>query len=331
MRLSDFEGSKILITGASGLIGKALVKALLLHHGQKPIEVFALVRNLQKAEQAFSAFPQEHLHYIACDICELAPEDLGINYIIHGASKTASKEFVAEPVEVILNSVVGTKNVLDFARINPIKGFVYLSTMEVYGAPTTEEKIKEDSVSNVDTMRVRSSYPESKRLCESLCAAYSSQYAVPAKVVRLTQTFGEGVEYDDGRVFAEFARCAIEGRDIVLKTKGETKRNYIDVNDAANAILTVLLNGKVREAYNVANEETYCSIYEMACMVAKEFGQGKINVCVEEDKDIEKLGYAKTLKMNLSAAKLNDLGWAARVPLSQMFANMIDEMKRKRR
>ncbi len=45
-------------------------------------------------------------------------------------------------------------------------------------------------------------------------------------VLRLTQTFGPGVQYDDGRVFAEFARCAIEGRDIVLKTKGEIKREY---------------------------------------------------------------------------------------------------------
>ena len=118
-------------------------------------------------------------------------------------------------------------------------------------------------------MNVRSSYPESKRLCESLCSAYASEYGVPAKVVRLTQTFGVGVSYNDGRVFAEFARCAIEGRDIVLKTKGQTKRNYIDIDDAVNAIFTVLLKGVAGEAYNVANEDTYCSIYEMANMVAE--------------------------------------------------------------
>ena len=174
MKLSEFEGSKILITGASGLIGKALVRSLALHQGKKTIDIYALVRNKQKASAAFSDLPQEHLHYIVCDVCNLLPENLGIDYVIHGASKTASKEFVNEPVEVILNSVYGTKNLLEFSRVNPVKGFVYLSTMEVYGAPETDEKITEDYPTNIDTMSVRSSYPESKRLCECLCTAYAS-------------------------------------------------------------------------------------------------------------------------------------------------------------
>ncbi len=331
MEISDFEGSKILVTGASGLIGKALVKQLVSHKGKKPIEVYALVRNKEKAIKIFSSLPQEHIHYIVCDVCQLSPENLGINYIIHGASKTASKEFIAEPVEVILNSVYGTKNLLEFSRVNPLKGFVYLSTMEVYGTPATDEKINEVFASNIDAMSVRSSYPESKRLCESLCSSYASEYGVPAKVVRLTQTFGEGVEYNDGRVFAEFARCAIEGRDIVLKTKGETKRNYVDIDDAVCAILTVLLKGAVGEAYNVANEETYCSIYEMAEMVAKEFGEGRVSVKIEDNGDAEKLGYAKTLKMNLSTQKLQNLGWKPESTLKTVYAKMIDYMKKNRK
>ena len=325
--LSELEGSKVLITGASGLIGKALVKKLVLHNGENHIDVYALVRNENKARVAFSDLPQEHLHYLVCDVCSLMPQDLGINYVIHAASKTASKEFVTEPVEVIFNSVYGTKNLLEFSRVNPVKGVVYLSTMEVYGTPETDEKIYEFHPSNIDTMSARSSYPESKRLCESLCAAYASEYKVPVKVVRLTQTFGEGVEYNDARVFAEFARCAIEGRDIVLKTKGETKRNYIDVGDAVEAIFTVLLKGAEGEEYNVANEDTYCSIYEMAQMVAKEFGEGKVKVQIEANSDIEKLGYAKTLKMNLSTDKLKQLGWIPQTSLIKCYKKLIAYMK----
>lgn len=330
MNLSDFEGRTILVTGATGLIGKALVKKLLLHKGKNPIEVFALVRNKEKASVVFSDLPQEHLHLLICDVCQLKAEDLGIDYVIHGASKTASKEFVSEPVEVILNSVYGTKNLLEFSRVNSVKGFVYLSTMEIYGAPETDRKITEISASNIDTMNVRSSYPESKRLCESLCAAYNSEYGVPAKVVRLTQTFGEGVDYNDGRVFAEFARCAIEGRDIILKTKGETKRNYVDVDDAVNAILTVLSDGAAGEAYNVANEDTYCSIFEMAKMVAEEFGNDQVSVKIEEREDVEKLGYAKTLKMNLSTEKLKNLGWEPKNSLKMSYSKMIEYMKKNR-
>ena len=76
---------------------------------------------------------------------------------------------------------------------------------------------------------------------------------MPTRIVRLTQTFGTGVSYNDGRVFAEFARCVIEQRDIILKTKGETKRSYLYTADAVTAILTVLLNGETGAAYNAAN------------------------------------------------------------------------------
>ena len=130
-------------------------------------------------------------------------------------------------------------------------------------------------------MKVRTSYPESKRMCESLCTAYASQYSVPVKVLRLTQTFGPGVRYDDGRVFAEFARCAIERRNIVLHTDGATRRSYLYTADAVSAILTVLLKGIAGEAYNAANEATFCSIREMAQLVCSECAGGKIGVEIQ--------------------------------------------------
>lgn len=82
-------------------------------------------------------------------------------------------------------------------------------------------------------------------MVECICKAYSVQYRLPINIVRLTQTFGPGVEYNDGRVFAEFARCLVEHRDIILHTKGETKRNYLYTADAVRAILIVLLRVKV--------------------------------------------------------------------------------------
>ena len=154
----------------------------------------------------------------------------------------------------------------------------------------------------------------------------ASQYGVPSKVVRLTQTFGPGVQYNDGRVFAEFARCAIEGRNITLHTKGETKRSYLCTEDAVNAILTVLLKGQDGEAYNAANEDTYCSIYEMAKLVANECAGGKIKVVIEET-DASTFGYAPTLHMNLDSKKIRHLGWEPKDGLLDMYSKMIDSMK----
>lgn len=317
--------SKILVTGATGLVGSAIVKKLLEQGNNK---VVALVRNSEKAEKVFADYKTDNLEIMISDICDLKPKTIGIDYIIHAASQTSSKAFVNQPVETINTAIKGTTAILEFARVNPIKSFVYLSSMEVYGSPITDEKIYENHSTNLDTMAVRSCYPESKRMCENICTSYFSEYDVPVKIVRLTQTFGAGVAYNDGRVFAEFARCAIEGRNIILKTKGETKRNYLYLEDAVDAVLTVLLKGENGNAYNAANEDTYCSIYEMAKLVAEKCSDKKISVIIEENEDIAKLGYAPTLKMNLSTEKLRSLGWKAKVGLSDMFEIMIQDMKK---
>ncbi|MDE6605756.1 MAG: NAD(P)-dependent oxidoreductase [Clostridia bacterium] len=320
---SIFGGKRVLITGATGLIGRSLTRKL-LQYGAK---VIAMVRNEEKAHSTFSDIDNGNIEYLVMDVTTAETINLNADYIIHGASITSSKAFVEEPVDVIMGAVIGTKNLLEIARVNNVKSFVYLSSMEIYGAPSDDAKILENNASNLNTMTPRSGYPESKRLSECLCASYAAQYGVPAKVVRLTQTFGEGVVYQDSRVFAEFARCVLEQKDIVLKTKGETKRNYLYTEDAAEAILTVLLYGVVGEAYNAANEDTYCSIYEMAQIVANRFGQGKVKVRVEEENDISRFGFAPTLKMNLDCSKLSALGWQAQVGLETAFERMIKYME----
>lgn len=315
-------GGGFLVTGASGLIGKRTV-ARLLEAGNR---VLVAVRNMEKARNLFG----DSVEYLCGDVAELPLEDKGVHYIIHCASNTSSASFVRTPVDVMTTNILGTRRVLEFARRNPVRSMAYLSTMEVYGAPMTDEKIGEQYPSNLDSMSVRSSYPESKRVCETLCAAYFAQYGVPSSVLRLTQTFGPGVEYGDGRVFAELARCAIERRDIVLHTRGESKRSYLYLDDAVDAILMVLLHGRPGEAYNAANEETYCSILEMANMVAELYAERKIRVLVQPDDDGTAFGYAPTLHMNLDTAKLRRLGWRPRIGLKEMFRLLIADMEAKK-
>ena len=316
----ELKNKTILVTGATGLIGQATVRRLLSYEAK----VIALVRNEEKARRLFGR--NRNVSYIISDITELEEQSIDADYFIHAASNTSSAAFVQDPVGTSFVSTEGTRRVLEIAKSSRIKSFVYLSSMEVYGTPKTEDKIDELSCTNLNTMSVRSAYPESKRMCENLCAAYASQYAVPVRVIRLAQTLGPGVQYNDGRVFAELARCVIEGKDIVLHTKGETKRSYLYTEDAVDAILTVLLKGKTGEAYNAANEDTYCSIYEMAEMVARKFGNGMVNVLVQED-NCER-GYAPQLYMNLDTMKLRSLGWNARTSIEVMYKNMIEQMKR---
>lgn len=321
------EGKTILITGATGLLGQSIIKAL-QYWNQKAednIKIIAAVRNKTKAEKIFT--DKSNIKFWVGDIQDMPDLEDEVHYIIHGASQTESQSFVKEPVETIMTALSGTVHMLMLAKEKKVDGFVYLSSMEVYGAPETDEKITENNESNLNPMHVRSCYPESKRMCENLCTSYAAEYGVPARVVRLTQTFGPGITYDDKRVFAEFARCAIEKRDIILHTSGATKRNYLYVADAVTAILKVLLYGENGQAYNAANEDTYCSILEMAKLVAEECADGSINVRVETEQDINRYGYAPTLKMNLDTGKLKRLGWSPSYTLKDMYKRMIECMQ----
>ena len=128
-----------------------------------------------------------------------------------------------------------------------LEGMVYLSSLEVYGK-TEKEQIKEEDLGYIDILTPRSSYSEGKRMSETMCISYAQEYNVPVKIARLAQTFGAGVSKDDNRVFAQFAKSVINNENIILHTKGETKRNYCYTTDAVRGIFTILTKGGKNQA-----------------------------------------------------------------------------------
>lgn len=321
----------IFVTGATGLIGFNLISALAYAYLYKniPLKILALVRNQEKAENRFHEILEAGapLKFIVGDLDHIPEIDEPVDYIIHGGSPTASKYFAEHPVETITANLHGALQLLELAKRNQSEGFLFLSSMEVYGGIHRHEKVDEHHESFIDTMVPRSSYPEVKRMVESLCACYAEEYYVPAKVIRLTQTFGAGVRKEDNRVFAQFARSAINHEDIVMFTRGGTERMYLYTADAVTAILTVLLRGKDGEAYNAANEQAYCSIREMAETVAnlpiiRNQFNGPVSVVIDESKNNMKI-YPPELYMNLDTSKLKALGWRATRDLKDMFTRMI--------
>lgn len=329
----SLKNSSVMVTGATGLIGSQTVMALLRAneaHGLG-LTVYAAVRNMAKAEKIFAKADKSVLKYVVSDI--LQPFDMSedVDYIIHGASMTSSKDFVDYPVETIKTAIQGTENVLELAKSKKVKGMVYLSSLEVYGVVDFDvEKVPETMYGVLDPMSVRSSYSEGKRMVECMCASYAHEYNIPIKVVRLGQTFGPGVEYGDNRVFAQFARSIIEGKDIVLKTDGSTERNYCYVMDAISAILTVLVKGKQGEAYNIANKNTLITIRKMAELLIDKYPESGTGLVFDIAEDAAKLGYNPKVKMNLDTAKVEALGWQPQVDLPEMFDRMIKSMVKRK-
>ena len=317
-------GQSVLVTGGTGLIGRTLIEAL--RHADETmglsLHILVLVRNKEKAEALLGA-PDAGLQYVEGSVEELPAIPEPVDYIIHGASPTASLFFVEHPVETIQIAVGGTMNLLALAKEKGAKGLVYLSSMEVYGAPHEDSLIHESQGCTLDSMTVRSCYPIAKRLSENLCASYAKEYGVAAKVVRLAQTFGPGVLPDDKRVFAELARDAMEGKDIVLQTTGTSKREYLYTADAVTAILTVLLRGQAGEAYNAGNPNTYCSIVDMAKLVAEEIAGGTIAVKLPEIINENNLQFFPPHHLYLDVAKLRSLGWRPTRGLRDMYLRMM--------
>lgn len=328
------DGKTVFVTGATGLIGSQICKTLLqadLDEGLN-VTVAAFCRNPEKAAQVFAGYSNDpHFVLAKGDLTADIQYDGPVDYIVHGASPTGSKYFVDHPVETIQTAVYGTDRLLRFARDKQVSGMVYLSSLEVYGVPDGKtETISEKDFGYLDPLSVRSSYSEGKRMVECLCASYASEFEIPVKVVRLSQTFGAGVQYKDGRVFAEFARSVIEHKDIVLHTEGTTVRSYCYTRDAVCAILTVLLKGTPGEAYNVTNMKTACSIRQMADMAAALDPAAGIKVRIEIPENLASFGYNPQMIIRLDNTRLCSLGWKPTVDLEEMFRRTIRSMKERR-
>ncbi len=325
-----FREKNILITGSTGLIGSCLIDALLYANEYFSLNMLLLTlsRDIEKATRTHSrsGLKSGCIKIYHGNIQSIPEISENIDYIIHCAAPTSSSFFIEHPVETIHTAVCGMMNILNLAIDKKIKELVFLSTMEVYGHPTKGSLITEDIIGAFNPKNVRNCYPLSKIICESLCKSYSDEMNVPSTILRLTQTFGPGVTHKDKRAFAEFAKCAVENKDIILKTSGKTERSYLYTADAVDAILTTLSVGTSGEVFNVANPKTYCSILEMANLVANDVANGKISVkCITED--VEKYGYSDTLYMNLDVSKLMSLGWHPKQDLINCFKRMICAMK----
>lgn len=319
---NELAGCTFLITGTTGLIGSMLVHCLVAL--KRDIHIIAPVRNRSKAVSMFDEFEQKQMELFECDLCTFDYSTLGnVDYIIHCAAPTGSRYFVEHAVETSTFIYSSTDALLRFALRHPVKSFVFLSSLEVYGQITDDSTpVTEDMLGMTDPMSPRSSYPMAKLAAENLCCLYAHQYGIPAKIARLTQTTGVGVAFDDNRVINQFARKAALGEDIILHTRGTSARPYCYTLDALNAILTILLRGESAEAYNVANESTYISARQMAEYLRDNFAP-TIQVRVEAD---ETQGYAPESRLRLSSSKLSKLGWQPKYDLKKIFDHLIPWM-----
>ena len=300
LSFENFRNKNILITGANGLIASCLVDTLVYLRENRDISfnLYILCRNKIKAENRFKSFlNKDFFKIIIQDVTEDYNMDIKFDYIIHAASNAHPVAFSKDPVGVINANVLGTLKLLEYSRKYGNEKFLFVSSSEVYGENNLVEKYSEDDYGRLNSMTFRNCYPESKKMAETIGVSYMEEYGINFLSARPAYIYGAPMLEDNSR--------ANEGKQI---------RSYCYVADCVSAFLYIILNGKIGEAYNIANKNQNISIREFAEKIAEKTG---VELIFDLPTEIEKKGYGLIKNTILDSSKLEDLGWEAKYSLDR--------------
>lgn len=265
---SKLSKKNILVTGSTGLIGSCLIETL-MDNPRKDYVVYAAGRNKERAEKLFSDYVNDkNFHFFQYDVTKPIDSDNHFDFIVHCASNASPNFFANKPVEVMKANLEGTINLIEYGLSHGMKRMLYVSSGEIYGEGDGRA-FTEDYSGYVNPMKSRSCYPSSKRAAETLCASYCDEYDADIVVARPSHVYGPHFTESDNRVYAQFIRNALNGENIVLKSEGKAYRSWTYVVDCVYALITILLKGKIGEAYNVADELSNITIWDLAELVAE--------------------------------------------------------------
>ena len=324
------ENKSILVCGATGLIGSFLIDVIMEKniYSNLNCKVYALGRTEKNAKERFEyCWDNCNFEFVSFDINKpLIRNDLKkINYIIHLASNTHPKAYSTDPIGTITTNIIGTYNLLEFAKEHECERFVFASSCEIYGENRGDvETFDEDYCGYINCNTMRAGYPESKRCGEALCQAYLAQEKIDIVIPRLTRTYGPTMLMSDTKALSQFIKNGINKENIVLKSEGNQYYSYTYVADAVSGILTIMLLGKTGECYNVADEKSDIRLKDLAMKIAKITGT---NVVFELPDDVEKAGYSKATISRLDGKKLKEIGWSAKYDIDSGISQTIEILK----
>lgn len=308
--LEMLRGETILVTGATGLIGSAIVDFLTQMNIDEDacIRILAAGRDERRLQKRFSGrICPEFFPFEAAALLreEEWPQTLP-KYIIHAAGSANPAMYSSHPVDTMMTTICGMRSMLSLAAARKDSRLLFVSSSEVYGKKDTMDPFPEDVFGEVNILNPRSCYPVSKRAAETLCASAGSQYGVDFVILRPGHIYGPTMTAGDNRASSQFPRDVAAGKDIILKSEGKQIRSYCYVLDCVTAALTVLLQGGSGTAYNVSNRNSIATIREMAEAFAKAAGR---KIIFEIPTQKEKEAFNPMDNSSLDARRLETLGW----------------------
>lgn len=307
--ITDLDGSSILITGATGLICSAIIDLIIAYNENfnGNIQIYTAGREYKKVYTRFAPYSdKDYFHYVAYDASQMNEFNFAVDYIIHGASNAYPYVIQKHPVDTMLNNFQGVYELLQYALKIQSKKLLFISSSEIYGEKESMDPFDENDYGRLDLLNPRSAYSSGKRAAETMCACFSAEKGVNTTIVRPGHIFGPTASRADNRVASVFAYQAADGKDLILKSSGNQIRSYCYMLDAATAIVKVMLQGNIGEAYNISNPDSIMTIRELAKLYAE---YGNVNLKFELPTESERAAFNPMLNSSLNGNKLLKLGW----------------------
>lgn len=249
----------ILVTGGAGFIGSHLCDRL-LERGDKVLCVDNLFTGSK--DNIVHLFDNKNFQFIEHDIIDPLFLDETIDQVYNLACPASPVHYQYNPIRTIKANTIGMINMLGLARKHKAR-ILQASTSEVYGDPVVHPQ-HEAYRGNVNPIGPRACYDEGKRCAETLCFDYHRTHGMEIKVVRIFNTYGPRMAFDDGRVVSNFILQALKGEPITLYGDGSQTRSFCYVSDLVDGLMAMMESpAEVIGPVNLGNPDEF-TIKELA-------------------------------------------------------------------
>lgn len=318
----------VLITGAAGFIGHHVVYRMLSDTDYNIVVLDRLdtsgnlnrLHEVLEMDSAWRTRVKFVWHDLKAPINEVLANQIGdVHYVFHLAAGSHVDRSIDYPLEFVMDNVVGTTNLLDYARTcikDTLKLFLYFSTDEVFGPAPEGVAYKE-----WDRYNSGNPYSASKAGAEELCLAYCNTYRMPIIITHTMNVFG--IRQHPEKFIPLLIQKIRDGEKVTIhsnpsKTKAGS-RFYINTEDVASAVLFLMNNHEVGDKYNIVGEREMDNL-ELAQAVASIMGK-PLNY---EMVDFHSSRPGHDLRYALCGEKMQQMGWAPEQSVIDRLAEVIE-------
>jgi len=308
-----FSPTNLLVTGGCGFIGSNFIN----YYKEKNPNVKII--NFDKLDYCSDKNGVNHDKLV---IGNLKNKDLvvhilnehNIDTVIHFAAQTHVDNSFGNSLEFTIDNILGTHTLLECCKVyNKIKRFIHISTDEVYG----EVDIDHTGCNEKSLLNPTNPYAATKAGAEFIARSYYYSFKMPIIITRGNNVYGPR-QYPE-KLIPKFINQLINNEKCTIHGKGETRRNFIYVDDVVKAIEIILQKGIINNIYNIGTNNEY-SVSEIADKLIKYLKPNdKVEDWIQFVTDRNFNDYRYAIKSN----ELYELGWKEETNFDKGFENTI--------